>query len=505
LQKSIRETMQTNRSRQKSFYKVEGAKDKSSKFQRRYVHEALSQGCNDSAKNKIKFTEEFPDGIAEHNHTTTVSLDFPSMTKADRSNFVRLNHLENRRQLWEERQNIINMAFEGESCNLLKNKKIVFTENSSVEDDEQQCDKDISNETNRLQLFDECDDDDDDDDDALNHGEFPNSLPCSKAQQRMMRHQAKLGLDPRFRMNAQFLADFEENDCMSSNTSDSESDVNVQQCSSELSRNICIAEKVISDSSAYSKFTLPNSTINKPFALKRNKNMISGRYNPDNPEHYIYELRPNVSNKKTSAVENVSNNSVQYAQQVNSSTEAEENYCTTTTTTTTRTQQQQKTDVEKPKIFIDPTFLESLKSDETSNDDQQQLTNNKTFSILACFGKLDAKNNESDTTSKLEAQLNAVDNCSEKSVNSERKYEKKKAESKPIENGTFGRGDNFFFKRNDPRLLGKMAHFRNASTREQLWQALENRKPLLIKLYKNRWSDTKRRMKKKIRENIFQK
>ncbi|OUC47409.1 hypothetical protein D917_06947 [Trichinella nativa] len=61
------------------------------------------------------------------------------------------------------------------------------------------------------------------------------------------------------------------------------------------------------------------------------------------------------------------------------------------------------------------------------------------------------------TTSKLEAQLNAVDNCSEKSVNSERKYEKKKAESKPIENRTFGRGDNFFFKRNDPRLLGKMA------------------------------------------------
>ncbi|KRX50468.1 hypothetical protein T05_10786 [Trichinella murrelli] len=460
--------MQTNRSRQKSFYKVEGAKDKSSKFQRRYVHEALSQGCNDSAKNKIKFTEEFPDGIAEHNHTTTVALDFPSMTKADRSNFVRLNHLENRRQLWEERQNIINMAFEGESCNLLKNKKIVFTENSSVEDDEQQYDKDISNETNRLQLFDECDDDDDDDD-GLNHGEFPNSLPCSKAQQRMMRHQAKLGLDPRFRMNAQFLADFEENDCMSSNTSDSESDVNVQQCSSELSRNICIAEKVISDSSAYSKFTLPNSIINKPFALKRNKNMISGRYNPDNPEHYIYELRPNVSNKKTYAVENVSNNSVQYAQQVNSSAEAEENYCTTTTTTTTRTQQQQKIDVEKPKIFIDPTFLESLKSDETSNDDQQQLTNNKTFSILACFGKLDAKNNESDTTSKLEAQLNAVDNCSEKSVNKDLKS------------------------------------FRNASTREQLWQALENRKPLLIKLYKNRWSDTKRRMKKKIRENIFQK
>ncbi|KRZ14419.1 hypothetical protein T11_3794 [Trichinella zimbabwensis] len=447
--------MKTSRSRQKSFYKVESAKDKSSKFQRRYVHEALSQGCNDSAKNKIKFSEEFPDGIEEQNHTTTVALDFPSMTKADRSNFVRLNHLENRRQLWEERQNIINMAFEGKSCNLLKNKKIVFTENSSVEDDEQQCEKEISNETNRLQLFDECDDDDDDDDDdTLNYAEFPNSLSCSKAQQRMMRHQARLGLDPRFRMNAQFLADFEESDYMSSNTSDNESDVNVQQCSSELSRNICIAEKVISDSSAYSKFTLPTSIINKPkFALKRNKNMISGRYNPDNPEHHIYELRSNVLNKKTSPVDNVSNNSVQYAQQVNySSTEAEQNYCTTTTE-----QQQKKIDEEKPKIFIDPTFLESLKSDETSNDDQQQLTNNKTFSILACFGKLEANNDESYTTSKLEAQLlNAVDNLSEKFVNSERKYEKKKkTDSKPIENGTFGRGDKFFFKRDDPRLLGK--------------------------------------------------
>ncbi|KAL1283217.1 Nucleolar protein [Trichinella pseudospiralis] len=496
--------MKTNRSRQKSFYKVESAKDKSSKFQRRYVHEALSQGCNDSAKNKIKFSEEFPDGIEEHNHTTTVALDFPSMTKADRSNFVRLNHLENRRQLWEERQNIINMAFEGKSSSLLKNKKIVFTENSSVEDDEQQCEKEISNETSRLQLFDECDDDDDDDDDdTLNYTEFPNSLSCSKAQQRMMRHQAKLGLDPRFRMNAQFLADFEESDYMSSsNTSDNESDVNVQQCSSELSRNICIAEKVISDSSANSKFTLPTSIINKPFALKRNKNMTSGRYNPDNPEHHIYELRSDVSNKKTSTVDNVSNNSVQYAQQVNSSTEAEQNY-----RTTTAEQQQNEIDEEKPKIFIDQTFLESLKNDETSNDDQQQLTNNKTFSILACFGKLEANNDESEKTSKLEAQLNAVDYLSEKFVNSEGKYEKKKkkAESKPIENGTFGRGDNFFFKRNDPRLLEDLKSFRNASTREQLWQALENRKPLLIKLYKNRWSDTKRRLKKKIRENTFQK
>ncbi|KRZ33630.1 hypothetical protein T4B_13190 [Trichinella pseudospiralis] len=458
--------MKTNRSRQKSFYKVESAKDKSSKFQRRYVHEALSQGCNDSAKNKIKFSEEFPDGIEEHNHTTTVALDFPSMTKADRSNFVRLNHLENRRQLWEERQNIINMAFEGKSSSMLKNKKIVFTENSSVEDDEQQCEKEISNETSRLQLFDECDDDDDDDDDdTLNYTEFPNSLSCSKAQQRMMRHQAKLGLDPRFRMNAQFLADFEESDYMSSsNTSDNESDVNVQQCSSELSRNICIAEKVISDSSANSKFTLPTSIINKPFALKRNKNMTSGRYNPDNPEHHIYELRSDVSNKKTSTVDNVSNNSVQYAQQVNSSTEAEQNY-----RTTTAEQQQNEIDEEKPKIFIDQTFLESLKNDETSNDDQQQLTNNKTFSILACFGKLEANNDESEKTSKLEAQLNAVDYLSEKFVNKDLKS------------------------------------FRNASTREQLWQALENRKPLLIKLYKNRWSDTKRRLKKKIRENTFQK
>uniref|UniRef100_A0A5S6QV24 Uncharacterized protein n=1 Tax=Trichuris muris TaxID=70415 RepID=A0A5S6QV24_TRIMR len=287
-----------------------------------------------------------------------------------------------------------------------------------------------------------------------------------KARTRLLQQQAKIGSDPRFRMNDNFLADFDEQQ--------DDEDFSPDEVITETQRQLSLAERV-ANSVTHGRAKM-SSTSAKRGRLPKSL-PVGVRYDPDNPSHHQFELQPMPA---TSLVNGEAKRKASDSANGRSSVRNDSRGPPRAPTVT--------------HSVVDPKFAERLKASEESNEPAEG------FSLLAAFGRTEVHesskaNGQSSASADVATALNPVHF---QAIDAERKSRSSSASggSAPKDwksKAPKVKGQNFFFERNDRRITENLKKFRYKGSIEDLWKSWKEKQQTFKAIYRKRWIEARRR------------